>query len=79
MGIKILQLKVILDIIAREKERFSRPEDPLDETKSCPTSAPRSRKLKAPYIKVSEIFSLDTSVWLFEIRCCCLKNLRTVV
>ena len=62
MGIKILQLKVILDIIAREKERFSRPEDLLDETKSCPTSAPRSRKLKAPYIKVSEIFSLGTSV-----------------
>ena len=78
MGIKILQLKVILDIIARE-ERFSRPEDLLDETKSCPTSVPRSRKLKAPYIKVSEIFSLGTSLWFFDIRYCRLKNYRTVV
>ena len=55
MGIKILQLKVIVDIIIREKERLSRPEDLLDETKFCPTSAPRSRKLKAPYIKVSSL------------------------
>ena len=55
MGIKILQLKVILDIISREKEKSARPEDLLTEVKSCPISAPRSRKLKAPYIKVSYV------------------------
>ena len=71
MGIKILQLKVILDIIAREKERFSRPEDVLVETKSCPTSAPRSRKLKVPYIKVSEIF--------FWVLACSSLKLGTVI